>query len=237
MDEKQLGGLLAGLVEGVHAYARGEDVNLVAAFARVQTERAERLEQAHRSALQHLGDDHPAVARLGASAETARRYRVHAQDLVEQAEAAPRVRAHELVVSGEVVDAQRRPLHGVRVRLFDRDVREDDLLGDEWTDAKGRFHMVFHERDYYEPGEGEPELYVVIDTADGVRIANTRSQAVPESGVPSFLRVELSRVAADEVSRPGAVTAGQCTGMTTKGTRCKRPATTGSIRCKLHASS
>ena len=236
MDERELSRRLAAVLSDVRALAAGEDTTLVTGFADVQRARAGRLAAARGRLTDAQGEDHPDVAALTRRVEAANRFSRRAEDLVEGHRRAPRVRPNELVVSAEVVDRDGRPLPGVRVRLYDRDVTQDDLLGDERSDASGIVHFVFHERDYHERGEGQPELYVVVDAPDGRRLADTREQAVAESGVVRLLRVEVSGVSRHDVAPdPTSTEPQRCAATTAKGHRCKQRARPGSRFCGRHA--
>ena len=236
MDEREVGQVLAALLSGVRAFAAGEDDGLAVRFADVQHARAVRLDEARERVTATLGADHPDVAALTVRVEAAQRFSALSSDLLERIRCAPRVRPHELVLSGELVDRAGRPLPGLRVRLYARDDQHDDLLGDDRSDARGAFHFVFPERDRREPGAEGPALFVVVDAPDGRRLADTREQAVPRSGAVRFLRIERTGVRADDlgVGEPGGPPR-RCTATTTRGERCKRPARPGSAHCALHA--
>ncbi len=236
MDEREVGQVLAALLSGVRAFAAGEDDGLAVGFAGVQHAREVRLDEARERLTETLGADHPDVVALTDLVEAAQRYSALSSDLLERIRCAPRVRPHELVLSGEVVDRAGRPLPGLRVRLYARDDKHDDLLGDDRSDARGAFHFVFPAGDRRGPGAERPALYVSVDAPDGRRLADTREQAVPQSGSLRFLRIELTGVRADElgVGEPSGAPR-QCTATTTRGQRCKRPARPGSAHCALHA--
>ena len=52
-----------------------------------------------------------------------------------------------------------RPLAGLLVRAFDKDVVFDDELGSTLTAADGRFEIHFTEMKFRELLEGRPDLY------------------------------------------------------------------------------
>src|SRR3712207_2749143 len=66
-------------------------------------------------------------------------------------------------VQGAVIDAGTNlPLENIHVRAYDKDLVWDDCLGAALTDERGTFSIPFFARDFREPFEGEPELYLVL---------------------------------------------------------------------------
>jgi hypothetical protein len=55
-----------------------------------------------------------------------------------------------------------RPLAGLRVRAFDKDVFFDDALGAATTDAAGRFEIDFTELKFRDVVEQRPDLYLRV---------------------------------------------------------------------------
>ncbi len=80
-------------------------------------------------------------------------------------------------VIGQVLDQEtRKPVPGVRVRVYDKDVVLDDHLGEALTDERGRFRVDFPQRAYQGAmslAEGRPDIYVRLEAPDG-RKATTK---------------------------------------------------------------
>jgi hypothetical protein len=55
-----------------------------------------------------------------------------------------------------------RPLAGLLVRAFDKDVVHDDFLGEAETDASGRFEIRFTDADFKDVVESRPDLYLCV---------------------------------------------------------------------------
>ena len=70
-------------------------------------------------------------------------------------------------VSGLVCEeGSRRPLPGLRVLAFDKDVLSDDFLGESITDAAGRFEIRFTDADFKDVLESRPDIYLTLLAAD-----------------------------------------------------------------------
>ncbi|MBK7948241.1 MAG: hypothetical protein IPK00_05770 [Deltaproteobacteria bacterium] len=97
-------------------------------------------------------------------------------------------------VSGTVVEAESgRPLKGLRVRAFDKDLVFDDDLGECVTDAAGRFEVRFTEAQYRDWSETAPDLYIRVFDASGERLLYTTEQAPRMNGaVQETFEVRIS---------------------------------------------
>ncbi len=59
-----------------------------------------------------------------------------------------------------------RPLEGLRVAAFDKDVVKDDFLGEAMTDAEGRFEIRFTDADFKDLLESQPDIYLCVFRPD-----------------------------------------------------------------------
>ncbi len=98
------------------------------------------------------------------------------------------------MVYGRVFDAAGKPAAGLIVRVFDRDRKLDDLLGETETDANGDFHSVYHARDFYEKGENAPELYIMVEDAAGNELFSSRENVRPLAGQSEYFVIQLGKV-------------------------------------------
>jgi len=104
----------------------------------------------------------------------------------------PRPAAHEWMVYGRVLNADRSPAVGVRVRLFDLDRKFDDLLGETKVDEFGDFSIgPYHERDFLESGEKTPELYLKIYGARNKLVFDGSDDARFEAARVGYFEVVL----------------------------------------------
>ncbi|MFO0688015.1 MAG: hypothetical protein U0900_04865 [Myxococcota bacterium] len=96
-----------------------------------------------------------------------------------------------MIVSGTVVEAESgRPLEGLRVRAFDKDLLFDDDLGQAATDASGRFEIRFTESQFRDWNETAPDLYLRIFDASGERLLHSTEQT-PRTGALVHERFEV----------------------------------------------
>ena len=78
-----------------------------------------------------------------------------------------------------------RPLGGLIVRAFDRDLVFDDKVGYTTTDADGRFEIRFTREDFQDVGESQPDLYLRVYDRSGVREIHQTTDAIRWNASPS----------------------------------------------------
>ena len=83
-------------------------------------------------------------------------------------------------VLGTIVEEESgKPLSGLIVRAFDKDILFDDKLGKTVTDAGGNFRIDYSSLDFSLLGaETSPELYVRIYDASGKKLLWTSEKAI-----------------------------------------------------------
>ena len=85
-------------------------------------------------------------------------------------------------VLGTVVEAESgRPLEGLRVRGYDKDLLKDDYLGEVATDAAGRFELAYSEVQFRDFNETLPDLYLKVYDASGKRLLHSTKKALRRS--------------------------------------------------------
>ena len=166
---------------------------LLEGFAARQNRRDQRLEKIEARIAARVGQDHPRVVALRqARARTTQLQRILKDDATRTAKLRA-LKPHEWMVYGQVVDSRGNPVAGVTVRVYDQDRKYDDLLGYTTTDRFGDFQLIYHERTFYEPGEGAPELYLRVEDAAGNELYSTRDRIRHESGRVEYFLIELER--------------------------------------------
>jgi hypothetical protein len=82
-------------------------------------------------------------------------------------------------VYGTVVEeGTNRPLAGLRVRAYDKDLVFDDKLGDAVTDAKGSFDISYSEIHFKDLNETHPDVYVRVYDSSGKKVIYTTEKSV-----------------------------------------------------------
>jgi carotenoid cleavage dioxygenase len=75
----------------------------------------------------------------------------------------PWIRWQRFVVDGVVREQESgRPLSGLVVCAFDKDLIKDDYLGECETDAAGRFEIRFTDADFKDAMESRPDIYLCV---------------------------------------------------------------------------
>lgn len=148
------------------------------------------------------GSEDPAVEALKLRIEKVDSTRIVLEKRSERERRRVKLKPHEWMVYGRVLNHDRTPATGVRIQVFDQDKKLDDVLAVTKVDEFGDFAAgPFHERDFFEPGEEAPELYlkvygsrnkVLYDGSKDVRLQAGRSEyfeiTLPKSGPSSTTR-------------------------------------------------
>ena len=84
------------------------------------------------------------------------------------------------VVGTVVEEGSGKPLAGLQVRAFDKDILFDDKLGVSITDAAGAFRIDYSQLDFssFLGTETMPELYIRIFDATGKKLLYTSEKAI-----------------------------------------------------------
>lgn len=72
----------------------------------------------------------------------------------------------------------RRPLRGLLVRAFDKDVIADDYLGDSTTNARGRFSIDFDDSAFKDVLETRPDIYLFVFAPGNSEPVHDTSRAI-----------------------------------------------------------
>jgi hypothetical protein len=84
-------------------------------------------------------------------------------------------------VIGTVVEEESgKPLAGLKVGAFDKDLIFDDKLGVAITDAKGAFRIDYSQLDFSSifGTETMPELYITVKDSTGKKLLYTSKKAI-----------------------------------------------------------
>ena len=83
--------------------------------------------------------------------------------------------SHADAVSSNGLDPVSTALEKV-VNRHDTMIHQDDCLGSDDTDGDGAFSICFAERDFKEPFEGRPEVYVVVYGPEKKKLRRTKPE-------------------------------------------------------------
>lgn len=93
-------------------------------------------------------------------------------------------------VRGTVVGAEGKPVSGVLVRVFDKDVKYDDLLGAELTNRKGEFLVTYRQQDFAE-GETAADLYFTVSDASGKMLHSSADKVMFNAARDATVEIKL----------------------------------------------
>lgn len=191
MDEipvEDVGRALQSLAKANEA-ARGP---VAESIARRRATRLARLAAAAARLEEELGSDADDVVELKSRIGRVDTTRVALERRAERERRRPLLKPHEWMVYGRVVNHDKSPAEGVRVRVFDKDRKFDDLLGESKVDEFGDFVVgPYHERDFLESGEGAPELYIKVYGAQNRILFDGSKQPRFEAGRIEYFEIVL----------------------------------------------
>ncbi|MBW2391386.1 MAG: GAF domain-containing protein, partial [Deltaproteobacteria bacterium] len=96
-----------------------------------------------------------------------------------------------------------RPLEGLVVRAFDKDLVFDDDLGDARTDSDGRFEIRFTDEFFADVGEKHPDIYLKIFDVDGARqLVSTERSVRWNAGAIEHFEIAISKQILNQAGRP-----------------------------------
>ena len=82
------------------------------------------------------------------------------------------------VIGTALEEESDRPLAGLRVRAFDKDLLFDDPLDEAVTNAQGQFEISYSEANFRGFHETLPDVYIRVYDASGERLLYTTERAV-----------------------------------------------------------
>jgi hypothetical protein len=184
--------------EDTLAQVNAAQAPLLDRFAAAQSRRAASLTTAAMQLQQALGENDPQVIAVQRAALAANRFKVVVAERSAQEAWRPKIGRLEWMAHGRVLDESGKPAGGLHVRVFDRDRKYDDLLGDTISDAQGRFAVTYHQRDFAEVRENLPELYVLVEDEAGQVLYSARDAVRFSAGRAEYFEIQLGQAPASE---------------------------------------
>ena len=97
-------------------------------------------------------------------------------------------------VVGTVVEEETgRPLEGLVVRAYDKDILFDDKLGSVSTNAKGEFEISYTETQFRDFNETQPDLYLKVFDAGGEKLLYSTKKEVRQAEVLERYEIRIPR--------------------------------------------
>jgi hypothetical protein len=223
---------LQSIIEDLAGHMGGESFGLADRLVALGSARASRAGAARTRLARSLGEDHPRVLELQRREDLLLGVAQRLEDVKRKVDDAPDLRPHEWMAHGRVTLDTGEPLEGMTVRVFDKDRKLDDLLGDIVTDAAGEFRAVYHVRDFADTGEEMPELYVAVFDRRGKPVFSSDTQVRPAVGRSDFFEIILTEQRLEQ-----GMPRSRCTAKTASGERCKNLAIAGTETCSRHTPS
>lgn len=152
--------------------------------------RAERLSNFENCLEKDLGEDHPHVIALAKAAEKAEGLRIPINTAINRESLRPKIGPQEWMAFGTVLDSKGKPLPGLRVRVYDKEQKYDDLLS-ETTDEYGDFYLKYHEINIREAYEKTPELYIMVEDQSGRQLYSSKNPVRRNPGQASYFKISL----------------------------------------------
>ena len=81
-------------------------------------------------------------------------------------------------VSGKILDSSKKPVENLIVRLYDKDIKEDDFLGVCRTDKDGFYCINFTEKDFRDgfSKDTKPDIYIKVLDKMGTELNKTKTK-------------------------------------------------------------
>jgi hypothetical protein len=183
------------------------ETSLTALFTRAEQERqvslqhaaevgkfeAQTLRQEQAILLRTLPADHPRVLALERMARGAEEVATWAGETVERSNRHPDVRPGDWVVLGRVVAVDGKAAPGLLVRIFDREQKFAQRLGQSSTDTQGEFFFRYDGEEFADLFKAKPALFLMVTDASRKTPLFTSSEAFfAEPGRVEQFEIHLS---------------------------------------------
>jgi hypothetical protein len=97
------------------------------------------------------------------------------------------------VVGSVVEEESGRPLAGLVVRAYDKDILFDDKLGSVQTNAKGEFEISYTEAQFRDFNETQPDLYLKVFDASGKKLLYSSKKQTRQAEVLERYEIRIPR--------------------------------------------
>jgi hypothetical protein len=172
----------------------GARIAMLEQMADLQADRAARLTEVAAKLQTELGAEDPRVVEFKRQAASSAEFQAAFKQTAAREAHVPRIKGHEWLIFGQVLDQKGKPLAGLRVRVLDREGKYQDLPGDTKTDEHGDFSVVYRAADFAGAGEKLPDLYVAVLDASGKTLYSSRDHVRFEAGKSEYFAIRLGKI-------------------------------------------
>lgn len=160
-------------------------------FGQLQDRRSARTTDIAQALGTALGTQHPDVVALQNYATTVVNLKGQIDKHAGRQTRWPTPRPTDWVVFGTVTDADGRGASDLKVRVFDRERKFDELLGETTTDEFGDFYLTYTERKFKKVGEEAPDLFLLVTDPDGKVIFTSEETVRFAAGRSEYFAIRL----------------------------------------------
>lgn len=160
-------------------------------FGQLQDRRAARTADIAQALGTALGTQHPDVVALQSYATTVENLKGQIDKHAGRQTRWPKPRPTEWVVFGTVTDATGQGAGNLTVRVFDRERKFDELLGETSTDEFGDFYLAYSERKFKKVGAEAPDLFLMVTGPDGKVIYTSEETVRFAAGRSEYFAIRL----------------------------------------------
>ena len=79
-------------------------------------------------------------------------------------------------ITGKVTDKENKPVAGLIVSAYDKDLLFDDVLGTTSTDENGNFEVIYREESFRDLFDKKPDIYLKILDITGKILYTSRKK-------------------------------------------------------------
>lgn len=105
------------------------------------------------------------------------------------------------LVTGRVLDARNEGIANLKVLIYDKDIFNDDFLGESKTDNEGIYRLNFASESFGDFFERYPEIYLVIENEAGERIYDGKSRTEYGAGRIELIDVHLKDFGSEKTGK------------------------------------
>ncbi len=162
-------------------------------LAEHQNMRAARLYAVEVRLAKHLPQEDTQRVALQHAREAANELARMAEVRVARLESWPETGEDDWVVAGNVSNADGTPAKGVTIRVYDKDRKYDDLLGETETNKFGDFSIVYDTCDFQDAfSDDEPDLFVMVTNRQGRELIEVKTPVRYNAGRIEHFDIRLT---------------------------------------------